>query len=139
MTNEQKEQTRKQLHRLLDIVLDTNGFESRSRDETGNQPTMFFQYYGQVNQIEISICRNGYETGELSETLLARYLDKADAISDESIAYVEEICKNALTYKTKAEILRADIINQAAKVERETARLDELREQLIELESGEEK
>lgn len=139
MTNEQKEQTRKQLHRLLDIVLDTNGLESRSRDETGNQPTMFFQYYGQVNQIEISICRNGYETGELSETLLARYLDKADAISDESIAYVEEICKNTLAYKTKAEILRFNIMRQAAKVEQEEAHLDELREQLIQLESGEEK
>lgn len=138
MTNEQKEKTREQMHRLLDIVLDTNGFESRSRDETGNQPTMFFRYHGQVNQIEIDICRNGYETGELAETLLARYLDKPDAISDESIGYVEEICQNALTHNTKAEILRADIINQAAKVEKETARLDELREQLIELESGEE-
>lgn len=138
MTNEQKEQTRKQLHRLLDIVLNTNGLESRNRDETGNLPTMFFRYHGQVNQIEIEICRNGYETGADTDTLLARYLDKADAISDESIELVEEICKDALTHKTKAEILRADIISQAAKVEQETARLDELREQLIELESGEE-
>lgn len=54
------EKLREQLHEILDMVIDTNGFESRSQDETGDMPTVFMHFMGHVNGLQISINKDGW-------------------------------------------------------------------------------
>ncbi len=54
--------TRKQIHDLLDIILDINGLEPRQREKTGSQPTAFFQFSGHVAKVRIDVFENGWYT-----------------------------------------------------------------------------
>lgn len=58
-----KEENRKKLHELLDIVLDGNGLGERSRAQTGTLPTLFFRYSGHVARVDIDLCSNGWTPG----------------------------------------------------------------------------
>lgn len=58
-----KEENRKKLHELLDIVLDGNGLGERSRALTGTLPTLFFRYSGHVARVDIDLCSNGWTPG----------------------------------------------------------------------------
>lgn len=58
-----KEENRKKLHELLDIVLDGNGLGERSRALTGTLPTLFFRYSGHIARVDIDLCSNGWTPG----------------------------------------------------------------------------
>ena len=52
---------RARLHEILDIVIDGNGFENRSKDETGNLPTIMFEFMGHVSRLEVRIYGDGWD------------------------------------------------------------------------------
>lgn len=138
MTNEQKERIREQMHRLLDIALDTNGFEERCREETGPLPTIFFEYSGHINRLDIDIIPNGWSScaGPQRISQFSRQLNPEE-FTDEAIEYVEKKCKEALAPKSKVEVLQNDIEHHTRKLEKEVETIEDLRKQLQQLESGE--
>lgn len=131
MTQEQEKLIRAQAHRLLDIVLDTNGLEKRSRDNTGTMPTMFFEYCGHVNNLLISMNPDGWVSGEHSITLLDRNLDRL--ISEKDIQSIEAACREALTDKTEADVLARDIERKAKAISEQQEELKRLKKQRAKL------
>lgn len=119
MTHDEEKLLREQLHRILDIIIDTNGFEMRTRDELGTLPAT-----GHVNLLQLSIHPDGWQSGISSKKLLDCYLDKPFA--EELLQKVEDACKAALTDKKKSDVLARDI--EAAE-----AALDEKRESIREM------
>lgn len=137
MTQEQKKLVREQVHRLVDIALDTNGFDSRARDATGTLPTVFFNYSGHVNKFELTLHPDGWTSmgASASIDLVDCYLDKP--LDEERIQETEAACKKALTYKTEAEVLARDISKQAEKVAAETETLANMRQKLTSIKQKE--
>lgn len=95
MTNEQKEQARKRMHRLLDIVLDANGFEERQRDTTGTKPTIFFEYMGHINAISIDIIPTGWKSEETEPQRNEALWCELDRLTDEAVKKAAEKCRRA--------------------------------------------
>ena len=89
-----KDIIRNQLQTLLEIVLETNGYEARKQDETGNMPTMFMEYSGHVNLLKITIHPDGWYRNADGKLLLETYLDKP--LEAEEIEYVEAMCSKYL-------------------------------------------
>lgn len=139
MTNEQKERIREQMHRLLDIALDTNGFEERCRETTGPLPTIFFEYSGHINRLDVDIIPSGWSScaGPQRVNLFSRQLNPED-FTDSAIEAVEKACKEALAPKSRVEILQSDIEHHIRRLEKEEETIEDLRKQLQQLESGEE-
>lgn len=54
------ESRRKEIHTLLDMVLDINGLSPRKRDETGDLPTVFFEFSGHTGRIYLSAHTHGW-------------------------------------------------------------------------------
>ena len=88
---------RRQLHELLDLVLDTNGFEERVRAATGNMPTMFFEYSGHTNSVRIDLHSNGWMPKEKPDRSWRFYLDLDDP--QETIDDIREAVNEALEGK----------------------------------------
>ncbi len=122
MTHEEEELLREQLHRILDIVIDTNSFEARTRSDMGTLPAVFLEYSGHVNQLQLTIHANGWRSGENAEKLIDCWLDKP--FTEEFLQKVEDACKAALTDKKESDVLAKDIeIAEAAlKGQRESIR-----------------
>lgn len=51
---------RRNIHRILDLVLDINGLEKRDREFTGSKPTAFLSFSGHIAKIEVSIREHGW-------------------------------------------------------------------------------
>ena len=51
---------RKEIHRLLDLVLDINGLGSRCKEETGDLPTAFFRFSGHIGTVEAHVYDKGW-------------------------------------------------------------------------------
>lgn len=58
------EEIRKQLHEILDIVLDGNGLDRRKQEMTGNLPTLFFWFSGHIAEVQVDIHNDGWASGE---------------------------------------------------------------------------
>lgn len=125
---EKQETIRKQLHELLDIVLDGNGFESRKRDNTGTLPTLFFEYSGHVNMVRIDLHSDGWQSGSNYDAQFERYL--TNPIKQEEIDGFRAKVQAALTEKKETEVLRRDIARQESKVKNEKERLAEMKKTL---------
>ena len=54
---------RRQLHQILDLVLDINGMQESCQDRTGNHPTAFLRISGHVAWVNVQIYRDGYKDG----------------------------------------------------------------------------
>lgn len=68
----EKAVTREQIHEMLDLVLDINGNEQRQQSITGNKPTAFMNFNGQVYDLDVQIHKNGWakdDYPEISETI----------------------------------------------------------------------
>ena len=122
MTHEKEKLLREQLHRLLDIAIDTNGFEARKRDTTGTLPTIFFEFSGHCNLLQFNIHSNGWKSGEYGEDLIDCSLN--EPFPEELLQRVEETCKAALTNNKESEVLAKDIeiAENALKEQRESIR-----------------
>lgn len=55
---------RDEFHRVLDLVLNINGMEDRSRDITGDKPTVFLYFYGHTSEINVSVHSNGWDADD---------------------------------------------------------------------------
>lgn len=124
MTKDQ-EIIRKQMHELLDIVLDGNGIESRKRDNTGTLPTLFFEYLGHVNMVRIDLHSDGWQGGSTYDARLERYL--INPFKQEEIDGFRAKVQEALTEKKETEVLRRDIARQENWVKKEKERLAEMK------------
>lgn len=125
---EKQEIIRKQLHELLDIVLDGNGIESRKRDNTGTLPTLFFEYSGHVNMVRIDLHSDGWQIGSTYDAQFERYL--TNPFKQEEIDGFRAKVQEALTEKKETEVLRRDIARQEGKVRSEKERLAEMKKTL---------
>lgn len=101
-----KEKQREQLHKLLDIVIDGNGFERRYREYTGTLPSLFFDFSGHVNCLEIRLFPDGWESGAYRE----EYEFKLENdISDKAVEAIRAAVNNALGTKNLSDTLRRDV------------------------------
>lgn len=100
------EKQREQLHKLLDIVIDGNGFEHRKREYTGTLPTLFFEFSGHVNDLSIRLCEDGWEPSAHYQEYNF-YLDYD--ITDEKVETFRAVVNNVLTDKNPSDVMRRDI------------------------------
>ena len=131
MTHEKEKLLREQLHRLLDIAIDTNGFEARKRDTTGTLPTIFIEFSGHCNLLQLSIHSNGWRSGEYGERLIESKLNAP--FSEELLQRVEERCKAALTDKKESEVLAKDIEAAETELKNKAASVKAMKKQLTRL------
>jgi len=82
MIKEQKDLNRKQLHQLLDAVLDVNGFEDRQREITGDKPTVFANFFGHVAHLEVLVFETGWEKGTEIDQVNDIYINEPMDITD---------------------------------------------------------
>lgn len=50
------------IHAILDEVLDINGLEPRCQRDTGDKPTAFFDFSGQVAWLTVQVYSNGWSS-----------------------------------------------------------------------------
>jgi len=93
LTIDQKDLIRKQLHEILDIVLDTNGLEERKQTLTGHLPTMFLEYSGHTNELDVRMAPDGWDQEASANTVMKMYLDKP--IPDKDIQKLLDQCEQA--------------------------------------------
>lgn len=98
MTENMKEIIRKQVHEIVDIVLDGNGFEARTRRETGTLPTLFMCFSGHINKLEVQLHSDGWESGvsydrvwdfSLKDELYTSEIENMRAVIDDATEYNE--------------------------------------------------
>ncbi len=129
---------REQLHRLLDLVIETNGLEPRRREITGTLPTVHFEYYGNVNKVVMYIRPDGYDSvyGDAMkemQTLIDCYVN--EPIPDKFIDKAEKCCKAALGDNKESEVLLRDIERETARIVESKKRLTNMKEQYERLSS----
>lgn len=90
MTKQQEDKNRADIHRLVDLVLDINGFEDRQKEITGDKPTVFFNLFGHVSNIEVKVHEKGWTEGRASDLGSNLYFDKPMQI-DELIKRLERL------------------------------------------------
>lgn len=135
MSEEEKARNRQLMHEILDIVLDANGFEDRSRGRTGTLPTVSTRFFGHVSALEISLYEDGWTPG-------AEWKDfkfETDRLIDETaVENLRTACRIALTEKTASEVLERDIKNQERTVAEERRKLSRMRKKLAKMTRKEE-
>lgn len=121
------EKQREQLHKLLDIVIDGNGFEHREREYTGTLPTLFLYFSGHVNNVSIRVFADGWQGGAPSED----YDFNLDYdISDERIEAIRERVNKALETKNLSDVLRRDIEQKEKDLEEQKKELANMKKAL---------
>ena len=139
MTHDEEKLLREQMHKLLDIVLDTNGFEARQHKTTGTHPTAFFEYLGHVNTLELYISAFGWMPGIDQTRLIDRALDRP--FTEKEMQDVRDKCKEALEGKAPDIIaLEHSIFLKETEIAVANVELDKLNkklETLKELKKGE--
>lgn len=61
--SEKEKNIRKQLHEVLDLVLDINGLQRSCKEDTGDHPTAFIDFVGHVGKINVYLCSVGWSYG----------------------------------------------------------------------------
>ena len=102
-----EEKLRNQLHEILDIVIQTNGFNQRRRTKTGTLPTVFFNYSGHVNSLSIDLHADGWATSQSPTKSWDLSFD--EPIPDNVIATIRREMDAALSDKKESDVLRRDI------------------------------
>lgn len=133
MSEEEKARNRELMHEILDIVLDTNGFEDRSRGRTGTLPTVSTRFFGHVSALEISLYEDGWTPG-------AEWKDfkfETDRPIDETaVENFRTACRMALTDKTETDVLERDIESQERTVMEEKQKLSKMKKNLRRMKSA---
>lgn len=135
MKERDKEKIRKQMHRLLDIVLDGNGFEQRKTELTGRKPTLFANFNGHTNGVEIDIYETGWSMNNPGRrSLLDVYLE--EPLEDSLIDKIEQAVIDANNY-SETEALRSEIESREKAIGSEKEKLTALKKKLKRLEENE--
>lgn len=134
LTKEEQDTVRRQMHEILDIVLDCNGFEDRRKDITGALPTAFLRFSGHVSKVDVDIFPDGWESNAARKTWDLR----TDSVNRQcDIEAMRYYAKHALDEKKESEVLARSIAQQEENVQREKERLAELRKSLKKAEKKE--
>lgn len=133
MTDSIREHNRRMLHELLDIAINTNGYEKRKREESGNLPTVFLFFSGHTADVSFSINKDGWVAGDEADYRTNIYFD--EEISKEKVEEVRAECMNALADKDENAVLRRDIERKEAQLEALRANIHEMRKDLERRES----
>lgn len=94
-----EKRVRKEIHKVLDLVLDINGVHRRKTELTGDLPTAFFEFNGHTASVGFSIYKDGWDFCKNSDTSHTCYMDhRFDRISDlicDLESAKEELCIKA--------------------------------------------
>ena len=120
-----KAENRKKLHELLDIILDGNSLEARSRGTTGTLPTLFFDYSGHVANINIRLFKNGWATGSNWDKDWRIKTD--EPITDVVLADIRATISAAMEDRTEAELLASDIAQAEKDLEERKKRIAQMK------------
>ena len=123
-----REKNREKMHRILDMVLDGNGFEHRKRDETGTLPTLFFEYSGHVNLSKISLHKDGWFSYADADKTWEFYLDYE--IPDEVLEGLDAEIKDSLKYEKELDTIRRDIKQAENKLAEDKKKLSKMKKTL---------
>ena len=66
---------RKKVHEILEMVLEINGTNSRTRELSGEKPTAFFCFYGHTTEVYVEVHRDGWCAGNKSDYRMNAYID----------------------------------------------------------------
>ena len=66
---------RKKVHEILEMVLEINGTNSRTRELSGGKPTAFFYFYGNTTEVYVEVHRDGWCAGNKSDYKMNAYID----------------------------------------------------------------
>ena len=80
---------REQFHRVLDLVLDINGFEARKQNETGCKPTVFFEYSGHIAEVKVDVHSRGWKPDDTPDFRESFYVS-----DDECVGHLETMVKD---------------------------------------------
>jgi len=127
-----EEKLRNQLHEILDIVIQTNGFNQRRRIKTGTLPTVFFNYSGHVNSLSIDLHADGWEISQSPTKTWDLSLDKP--IPDNVINTIRREMEAALSDKKESDVLRRDIHTYEKELIQKKKHLSEMRKELKKME-----
>ncbi len=85
---------RKNVHEILEMVLEINGTNSRNRGLAGDKPTAFFDFFGHTASIVVSVHNNGWDFGSSADSHMEAYIDKR--IEGEELADLKEVLENVM-------------------------------------------
>ena len=133
MSEEEKVRNRELMHEILDIVLDTNGFEDRSRGRTGTLPTVSTRFFGHVSALEISLYEDGWTPGAEWKDFK---FETERPIDEAAVENFRTACRMALTDKTETDVLERDIESQERTVMEEKQKLSKMKKNLRRMKSA---
>lgn len=125
---------RQQLHEILDICLDCNGFESRAASETGTMPTVFLDFSGHVSRLDVRLYPDGWCGDGYYKTFEFRTNENIDPREIESL---RSYAHHALTTKKESEVIERSILAKQEEIKNQMESLKELRNSLEKAEKKE--
>lgn len=128
MTEEMKEIIRKQVHEIVDIVLDGNGFEDRTRRDTGTLPTLFMYFSGHVNKLTVQLHVDGWQSGVYYDREWDARLD--EPMPDGTIESLRAAIEAAIN-KKESEVLERDIARKEQNIADSKKELKNLKKALL--------
>lgn len=77
----EKQKILEKINEIIRLSFQINGFEDRTKEKTGNKPTVFFHFSGHVSGFEVSIHSRGWKTDCQADMRFSLYL--SDDLIDE--------------------------------------------------------
>ncbi len=114
---------RKKLHKILDLVMDINGFEGKLQPSAKGSPTAFFYFQGHVEACDISVHKNGWDAGMMPDKDMKVYLDwnyaseNLDKIINELEKFQKEFLSAPESQEKQEQIRNTDLSMDTNKVE----------------------
>ena len=131
MDDTKKEKLRGQLHKILDMVIDTNGFDKRQRISTGTLPSIWFDFSGHINSLQIRLATDGYVPYAGNDREWDFSLD--NVISDESIEDIRSQFEYALSGKKESDVLERDIQKEENNLANQKSKVNTMKHKLRKL------
>lgn len=76
MKNKIEKRRRQQICEVLDLCLQINGLQKSEKERTGNHPTTFFVFSGDVAWVEVDVHEHGWSSEWDSRKEYRAYLDQ---------------------------------------------------------------
>ena len=134
MNEEKKAIIKKQIHEIIDILMDANGYESRQRSLTGTLPTIFIYYSGHVNMLSVDLHKDGWKAGDDVDKKWEFRLN--DTIPDETINSINAEISDAMkgSKEKEVDVLRRDVQKKENSINEQKAELRKMKKTLRKME-----
>lgn len=73
-----EEEIRRQIHEVLDLVLDINELQACTKEKTGDHPTAFFEFCGHVGDINVQVHSTGWIPDQSPDATFKSHVDFND-------------------------------------------------------------